>query len=240
VANRAVYAGIKSVLALVEAPAIPVTEFSLAAVWAVTLGYNPTSTNRVPPLAFAYVYGVTAYPLAGNSTTLTQLATANVSYVTTGAEGGISNTIVKYGHTADGNPFNYWYSADWAQLNVDLNLSNEVINGSNSTLAPLYYNQQGINRLQNRAAQTFGQAITNGLALGQVVLTQLPAATFAANFAAGLYNGQLAINAEPFTVYTAENPSDYAIGKYGGLAAVYTPLRGFEAIFFNLNVTNFA
>lgn len=237
-ANRAVYAGKKCVLALVEAPVIPATEFSLAAVFAVTLNYSPNSTAKVPPLSYAYVYGVTPYPVIGNQTTFTNLDIANVGWIGTGAEGGISNSIVFYGQLQDGNPFNYWYSADWFQINVQLNLANEVINGSNDPLAPLYYDQFGINRLQNRAAATAAQAVTNGLALGTVKTTTLPAQDFQLAYEAGDFLGFLAINAEPFNVYTAENPSDYAVGKYGGLACVYTPLRGFKQIIFNLNVTN--
>ena len=238
VANRAVYAGLKCVLAEVEAPSIGATEFSLASAFATTLSYNPSPTNRVTPLSYAYAYGVTAYPLTGNATVLAELNTANVGYIGTGAEGGISKTILFYGQMSDGNPFNYWYSADWFVINVNLNLSNEVINGSNNPLAPLYYDQNGINRLQNRAVATGNQAITNGLALGNVIATTLPALQFAANYEAGVYAGQLAINAEPFSVYTTENPSAYATGTYGGLACVYTPLRGFKQILFYLNLTN--
>jgi len=230
------YTAKKSVLCLVESPNKPATEFSLAAVFAVTLRYAPSSSNKVPPLAFSFVYGVTAYPLTGNATLLNTFKAANVNYIDTAAEGGLSNTVVKWGHVMDGKPFNYWYSVDWAQINIHIALANEVINGSNSTLAPLYYDQNGINRLQNRARQTIASAVTYGLATGSVVLTQLSATQFATNFENGDYAGQLAINAEPFAVYTQENPSDYAAGTYGGLAATYTPSRGFESIVFNLNV----
>lgn len=236
--NRADYADLKDVFAEVEAPEIGATEFSLAGAFSVTLGYNPNSTNRITPTSYAYVYGVTAYPIPGNGAVFTELNTANVGWIGTGAEGGISNTILFYGQLSDGNPFGYWYSADWAQINLKLDLANEVINGSNNPLAPLYYDQPGIDRLQNRALQTLGRAVTNGLALGTVKATQLPAKQFADNFLAGVYEGQLVVNAEPFLVYSQENPNDYAIGKYAGLAAVYTPLRGFKQIFFNLNVTN--
>ena len=229
----------KACFALVEAPVIPSTEFTCAAPFWKSLSYAPSSTNRVPPIAFSYLFGVTPYPTQGNTAILQSLRTANINVVGTGSEGGISTAILLWGHVLDGNPFNYWYSAYWAQINLEQDLANEVINGSNSTLAPLYYDQNGIDRLQNRASATLGNAITYGLALGTVVTTQLPASVFATNFENGLYAGKLAINAEPFNVYTAENPNDYAIGTYGGLAAVYTPARGFEQIIFNLNLTNF-
>jgi hypothetical protein len=238
VANRAIYAGHKCVLAAVESPTVTPNEFSLAAEWAVTLNYNPSSTNQVPPLSFAFVYGVSPYPLRGNQTIFTELNTANVGWVGTGAEGGISTSIVFYGQMQDGNPFNFWYSADWAELNIDLALANEIILGSNNPAAPLYYNQPGINRLQNRGLQTLGQAVTNGLAIGKVKGYSLPAEQFRLNYLAGQYEGQIALNAEPFLIYSNENPSDYSIGRYAGFSCVYTPSRGFKQVLFDLNVTN--
>lgn len=238
IAHQAAYAGMKCVYACVPTLGIQVTEFQAAARLGVTLAYNPNSSNRVPPLSYAFLAGVTPYPLPGNASVLAGLAAANVNWVGTGAEGGLSNAIEFYGQLSDGKPFNYWYAADYAQLQLDLNLTNEVIIGSNSTLAPLYYDQQGINRLQNRSIQTLGQAIAAGLGVGQLKATNLPATTFAANYEAGLYTGFIVVNAEPFLVYSAENPSDFSIGKYGGLAAVFTASRGFRQVFFNLTVTN--
>jgi hypothetical protein len=243
VAHRTVYAGKKDVLAIVEAPAISAApyaagEFSLASEQFVTLNYTPSSTQRVTPLSYAFIYGVTPYPLPGNTAVFTELNTAHVGWVGTGAEGGISNTIIFFGELQDGNPFNFWYAADWAQINLQLDLANEVINGSNNPLAPLYYDQPGINRLQNRALNTMGRAISNGLGLGTLKGTQLSARQFATNFEAGMYEGQIVVNAEPFSVYTAENPGDYAIGKYAGLSCVFTPSRGFKQVFFSLNITN--
>ena len=230
---------LKDVFLMVEAPTIGSTEFSCAAPFWVTLNYDPGSTNKVTPLSFSYLFGVTPYPLSGNGPLLTTFKINNVNYVGTGAEGGISNTILFYGHLKDGNPFNYWYSIDWAQINIELALANVVINGSNNPLAPLLYNQQGINRLQDAAAQTIRNGVSYGLATGSVTQTTLSAAQFAQNFQSGVYTGQLVINAEPFLVYTADNPSDYAIGKYAGLALVYTSARGFEQIIVDLTATNF-
>jgi hypothetical protein len=223
---------------LIEAPGIPATEFTMASMFWATLNANPSSANKVPPLSFSYLVGVTPYPVTGP--VATQLKNANVNYVGTGAEGGISNTILLWGNMPDGNPWNYWYSVDWSQINLDLDVANAIINGSNTTINPLYYNQEGINRLQARASQTLQNGISYGLALGQLIQTQLDPTTFASNVSAGLYAGQVVVNAVPFSTWTAANPSDYSQGSYGGLAAVYTPARGFEQIIFNLNVSNFA
>lgn len=229
----------KCAFVMIPAPAAPATEFACAAPFWVTLNYNPGSTNKVPPLAFSYLFGVTPYPRTGNTALLTQFRTANVNYVDTGAEGGISNTILKWGYLKDGKVFNYWYAVDFAQINLALSLANTVINGSNNPINPLYYNQPGINSLQDVATQQLGNMVSYGLLTGQVTQTQLSADVFAQNFNDGLYRGQLVINAEPLLIYTAENPNDYAIGKYAGFAAVITPLRGFESIIFDLNATTF-
>jgi hypothetical protein len=80
--------------------------------------------------------------------------------------------------------------------------------------------------------------VTYGLANGQVIKTNLSAAQFAANINAGLYADQIVVNAEPYTIYTAENPSNYAIGLYTGLSVLYIPQNGFQSIVINLDVTN--
>src|SRR6185437_5160638 len=163
----------KCVIATVEAPVIPVTEFTAAAGFWVTLHYDPSTTNKVTPFAFSFVFGVTPYPTKGNAAILQTLKNASVNVIGTGAEGGITNTILLWGTTMDGRDFTYWYSVDWMQINVDLNIANAVINGSNNPLNPLYYDQNGINRLQDVTAQTVASAITFGLATGTVTKTAL-------------------------------------------------------------------
>lgn len=227
----------KSVYMMIEAPTIPATEFTLAGDFYWVLSQKPSSTNKVPPVCFGYRIGVTAYPITNAQKTTFKVA--NLNYITTGAEGGISNKMVVWGHTADGRPLNYWYSVDWVQINLNLNLSNEIINGSNTSLAPLYYDQNGINRLQNRSLSVMNQAVQNGLALGKVISTKYTQAEFISRLNNGEFAGNIVINAVPFGPYSAANPTHFALGEYDGLSAVYTPSRGFETIIFNLNVTDF-
>ncbi|KWN80869.1 hypothetical protein WM24_23840 [Burkholderia ubonensis] len=223
---------------LIQATNAPSTEFTMAAMFWATLNANPSSSNKVPPLAFTFLVGSTAGSWTG--TQKATFKTNNVNFVDTGAEGGISNTLLKWGTTPDGNPWNYWYSVDWVQINLDLNIANAIINGSNTNINPLYYNQDGINRLQSVASNTLANAVSYGLALGQLVTTQLDPTGFASNVSQNQYAGQVVVNAVPFATYNQQNPSDYSIGKYSGLAAVYTPQFGFTQIIFNLNVTTFA
>lgn len=229
----------KAAFLMVEAPGIPLSEFSLAAPYQVSLNYAPSSGNRMTPFAFSDLFGVTPYPTKGNQALLTTLKAANVSIVGTGAEGGISNTIILWGAMADGNDFTYWYSVDWIQLNASRAIANAVFNGSNNPLNPLYYNQPGINVLQDVVVQTVKNGITFGLATGTVTRAALDGPVFTENLDSGAYIDQDVVNAVPFITWTTENPSDYAAGRYGGLSVVWIPQRGFKQIIFNIQVTSF-
>lgn len=230
----------KCVVGLVEAPTgAPSTEFSIASAFWVALAYAPSSTNKVTPYAFSFLFAVTAWLTKGNNTTLAALRAASVNVVGTGAEGGISNTILLWGTTMDGRGFTYWYSVDAIQINIDVDISNAVINGSNDPLNPLYYNQDGINRLQAVGAATLANMVSYGLALGTVAQTQLAQADFINALESGAYAGKLVINAEPFLTYSAENPGDYKIGKYGGFSIAYVTQNGFINIVFDINVSDF-
>jgi hypothetical protein len=214
-ANYSSWTGKKSAVVMVEDVNAPMTECSAAAMLWNALNYNPSDTNKVAPMAFQYVVGVT--PFSGNQTVQQTLKTANVNYIGTGAEGGISNTLILWGVTADGRDYTYWYSVDWVQININLSLSNAIINGSNNPINPLYYNQAGINTLQKVAQGTMNSGVAFGLVLPPVT-----------------------VQAVSFSTYVTNNPSDYSIGKYAGLSVTYTPARGFTQIIFNVNVSDFA
>ncbi|QIU88282.1 hypothetical protein [Yokenella regensburgei] len=204
------YASIKSVVAMAD-DTYPTTNAAVADMWNF-VSASPSEVNKVPPMAFRYLQAVNANK-AKNSI-LSTMDAQNINYVDTGAEGGISNTILVKGVTSDGNDATYWYSVDWVQINVDMALANEVINGSNNPINPLYYDQDGIDRLQQRAQSVFNTGISYGLV-----------------------NGPVTVNAIPFKQYVKDNPNDYQIGRYAGLSATYTPMRGFTKIIFNINVT---
>jgi len=239
------------VVGMIEAPAVAAansalagatvagTEFSLAAAFWVSLNYTPSSTSRVTPYAFSFLYGVTAYPLSGNGALFTAWKAAGVNWVGSGSEGGLTNTILYWGTTMDGRSFNYWYSVDWAQINIDIDVSNAIINGSNNPQNPLYLNQDGINRLQAVAARTLSNGISYGLIFGKLQQTALTPSAFTAAYAAGQFSGSAVVNADPFTDYYRTNPSNYRLGVYGGFSVVYTPLLGFTQVIFNINVTDF-
>lgn len=238
-AQYAAFADKKAAFTMIEAPDQPDTEFTAAAPFQVTLNYAPSATNKVTPLAFSKLLGVTQYPTSGNRAFLAALKAAGVNYVASAAEGGLSNLMLVWGKVMDLRPFNYWYSVDWVQINGDLAVANAVINGSNNPINPLYYNQAGIDRLQTALAGVLNNGITYGLVLGNVRLTSLDTASYLAALGAGDFDGVTVINAIPLTPYLAANPSDYANGIYNGLTVRYTPLRGFESITVAIEVADF-
>ena len=219
---------------------IPATEFSLAAAFQVTLNYNPSSTNKVTQLNQAFLVGVTPFPIQGNQALLTTLNTANISVVGTGAQGGISNTLMQGGNTKDGNPFKYWYSVDYTQINLAQSLTAVIINGANNPQNPVDYNQFGINALQRAAVSTMNNGISVGLVLNPVKATTLSSADLQQTLDAGTYDANTLVNADPLASYVIENPNDYGNGVYNGISVDYTPLRGFESITVSITVSNFA
>lgn len=218
---------------------VTATEFTSSAQLHVLLSLAPSTTNKVTPTAYSYVYGVTAFPIRGLSALLNTLKAAYVNIIGTGAEGGISNTILLWGTTSDGYDCTFWYSADWVAINCDLNIANAIINGSNNPINPLYYNQPGIDRLQAVAAQTVSSAVTFGLVLGLPVQTSLDGPDLNEQLNSNKYIGQSVVNAVPFIPYSIENPGDYKIGEYDGLSVAIVPARGFIHIVLNLNVSSF-
>jgi hypothetical protein len=64
------------VCAGVESPDIPASEFSMAGPFQSSLANDPGSSNMVPPMAYRFMYGLTEYPLEGNSALLKSCRTA--------------------------------------------------------------------------------------------------------------------------------------------------------------------
>jgi hypothetical protein len=228
----------KDVIQFIEAPTVtdtvsgnrsnPQGEFTAAAMFYNAMAYLPSNINTVAPMAFKYLYGVTAYPTQNQGPTLVQFKRDFTNYVSTGAEGGIAYNIVYEGVTRDGyDYFNWWWTIDWVQINVNLNLSNAIINGSNNALAPLYYNQPGINFLETVLFNTMNSAATFGMVLGRLTMTELDGPALINAINQGTFAGQCDVNAVPFINYALANPGHYKIGEYDGLSTLFIPARGF-------------
>jgi len=230
-----------SAIVSVEAPAIPLTEFTAAAFFFRTLARRPNSGSPIMPVAYAEAFGVTDYPTFGNGALLQTLRDKYINFVITGIEGGIpQNKYWEIGRCVSGESFDFWYAVDWACITMQLYVANAILNGNNNNIAPLYYNQDGVDTLQLVASAVLRRGTVYGLLFGDVVTVSLPSTDFAYNLARGDYAGQNVLNAIPVSVYTNDNPSDYSQGLYGGFQARVIPQRGFENIVFNLNATQFA
>jgi hypothetical protein len=125
------------------------------------------------------------------------------------------------------------------QINLAVNITAALIEAANNPQNPIFYNQAGINTLQQVAVSTMNTGITDGLVLNNVKMTTLDAADFVAALDNGTYDGFTVVNADPFASYVEENPDDYAAGTYDGISIDYTPLIGFESITVNISVSSF-
>lgn len=202
----------KAIVAVVPSPTAAASEFQAAAIFYQWLANNPSAVSPAAPMAFRFGYGVTPWVLTNNQTTINEILTAHGNVILTGAEGGISTATTRNGTTIDGNQMMFWYAIDWTLIKAKLQLANAIINGSNEN-PPLYYNQQGINRLL---------AILNDIGRDGTSFGLLLSATFSAT---------------PFTEYVDAHPSDYKAGIYNGFYCNEIPQLGFISVTFNLNAT---
>jgi hypothetical protein len=209
-------AQMKSVFAVVPSPTASTTENQASAPFQSFLNNQPSAVSKVPQMSYRFMFGVTPWPLQGNTATINQVLALKGNVILTGAEGGISNATLYRGTMMDGNNASFWYAVDWVQIQAQLQLANAIINGSNNPQNPLYYNQDGINTLRAVAQGVVNSGIAFGLILAPATVV-----------------------ATPFVTYTQQNPNDYAAGIYNGLALTFTPQLGFTSITFNIQVDQF-
>ena len=210
--SNSVWVGTKSVIAVVPSPNAASTEFTSAAWLYNVVANNPGPANKLAPMQYRYLFGVTPWPATGQSTAIQNIANYGGNWVGTGAEGGIAQNCIFKGTTSSLVQISEWYGVDWAGINTDQALAAAVINGSNSN-PPLEYDQQGINTLAEVAQQEIDDAVAYGC----------------------LQSGT--ISAVSFATYYKQNPGDYPNGIYNGLSANVLGQAGFLNLTFNLNVS---
>lgn len=203
------YSPNKSLNLMADSPLAPSTEFSQASQFYNWLLNNPGPANKLAPMGYRYLYGVTPWTVLGNSTAIDTILSANGNLIETGSQGGISNSILFMGTMMDGTQAQWWYGIDWFNIQVNQALAAAVINGANSN-PPLEYDQNGINTLLSVANQVAKDAVTYGCALSATV------------------------TAIPFSTYTTDNPGDYKAGIYKGFTATVVGQNGFLKLIFNL------
>lgn len=214
-ATWATYTGVKSVIMIASSPTAAATEVASANVFSIPINFAPSVLNRVPTGAYIFLYGPTQWPV--NNSSIPAMETANVNYAASGAEGGISNVILKKGVYADGTQLNHWYAVDWLHIKAQQALANAIINGSQGGPGQIYYNQAGINTLQSVAQKVVNQGVSFGL-----------------------FGGSPQVQAIPYATYTAANPTDYGNGIYNGLSVTISTQQGFITITFSVLVTTLA
>jgi hypothetical protein len=212
-------------------------EFTLAAPFYASLSYAPSAGNLMTPFAFKYLFGVTPWVSQGNGNVLTAIKNASGNYVLADLEGGITDTSLYWGTTADGNDFSFWFEADFLQIGIELTLANLVINGSNNSQNPLSYNQLGINQIQASAAGFVGNCIAFNVLNGSLATAQLTATAFAAAIDNENYVDQDVVNCVPFIPYVQANPGDYQKRIYKGIQILAIPQNGFIQLVVNLTLS---
>jgi hypothetical protein len=240
---------LKCVIQLMEAPSVKAVrdaalpgeyaEFTMAGMFYWGIQFRATAVTRVAPMCFKYIYGVTPYPVQNNGPLLVSFKELAINYIQTGAEGGINYTNIYQGVTADGQDyFNWWWTIDWVQINANVALSNAIINGANDPLAPLYYDQFGINFLEGVLAGVMTSGVQLGMVNGTVLQTGYDSVTLSQQIQAGVFAGRCNVNAVPFITYATQNPDDYGVGEYDGLSTLFVPARGFVHILVVVVATN--
>ena len=226
----------KCVIQGVEAPEVledlnlgdPFGEFTLAAMFYNAMIFIPSNARRVAPMAFKFAYGCTHYPTQNNGPMLKSFKDTCTNYISTGFEGGIDFNMIYTGVTRDGmDYFNWWWTIDWVQIQINIDLSNCIINGANNALAPLYYDQGGIDTLHACLTGTMVNARAFGMVVGPIVMSGSTGDQLETDIANGVYEGACNTNAVPFVPYAESNPGHYKIGEYDGLSTLFIPKRGF-------------
>jgi hypothetical protein len=215
VANVATYQPNKSVYTFVPSPTATSQEFGAAAHFYQWLVNNPSATNQLAPMAYRYVYGVTAWPATGYAANIQTVLSAYGNINLVPPQGGITETCIFKGNTMDGSQASWWYGIDWYQIRVTNDLADEVVNGSNEE-PPLLYNQDGVNQLAGVALRDLNTAISFGCALSGT------------------------ITATSFSAYTTANPANYKAGIYQGLGANIVGQNGFLQVGILLDAIEFA
>lgn len=209
------YASIKSIMNLVPSPTADSTEFQSSMPFYNILVNDPSAANRLNVMANRNSFGLTKWARNSvNNPKVTEILSNYGNYLGDGAEGGLSNVLLKNGTLMDGSQFSLWYGVDWFLINVAQALAALIIESANSQ-PPLLYNPDGINALQRRAQSVATNAQTIGCLL------------------------QGTVTAIPFATYVAQFPDDYAAGIYSGLSATIVGQNGFLKINFYVTVFKF-
>lgn len=203
--------GLKSVWGVDPNPSKP-AEYPGIAQFAKRAAYAVSDTTRMTSMRGKLITGITAYDVT--KTINTNLTADNVNWCDTTYSGGFAGTMCWPGVFGDGRNYSYWYAIDWAQLNLRTQINNALINSANDPTNPIYYNQNGIDRLQG----VIQSVLTQGVNFGLFNETQVTAVAFenvsASDYASGIYSGfaiTIRVQGEFKKLTIGVNFTDYAI-----------------------------
>ncbi|CAI3954206.1 unnamed protein product [Commensalibacter communis] len=178
--------------------------------------YSPSSYNKVNPMTYRYLYSV--LPLSDEDKRLNQQLIND--YYTNFLVSPPRNTtnaksLLFPGSLADGNDFTYWYGIDYIRFTLIDTITNLLISAANNSSNPLYYNQQGINRIKDAVNNVLANCAAYGIIENNYIVTTID-----------------------FPNYVTQNSGDYKAGIYGGITFEVQPLKAMKKIKFNMNVSD--
>ncbi len=130
-------------------------------------------------------------------------------------DGNRAKSLIYPGILADGNDFTYWYGVDYIRYSLISQITNFIIQSSNYKTNPLYYNQDGIDRIKAFVKQIISNCASYGI--------------IQTNFK---------ISAIDFVDYVTQNQEDYKNEIYDGISIEVSPLKALRKIVFSLQVTD--
>lgn len=178
--------------------------------------YAPSTVNKVNSMTYRRLYN--AAPLEDNdyikNKSLQDQFNTNM-LLNPPIDGSGAKSLVYPGILADGNDFTYWFGVDYIRFELISNITNLLIHGNNSKINPIYYNQDGIDRIKALVKQTITRCASYGI--------------IQSNFT---------VSAIDFADYVTQNPNDYKQEIYGGISIEVSPLKALRRIKFVLQVTD--
>lgn len=190
----------------------PSTEFGASVIAYMFASLSPSVSTKITPFNYRFVTGVTPYADVSSNDFQAVIGT-NTNVIIPATAGGLDSNMLLGGQYSDGNAINLWYGADYASLSATRRLAQIIIEGSNNGVNPLFFDQQGINRLSAGVKQTLNKCIDVGAIIGPID-----------------------VEAIDFATYALANPDLFKDGIYTGISFTVIPARGFNAITYVMTV----
>lgn len=180
--------GLKSVMGFMQNPEATDERPDAAAFGAAASYGNFSTSNQMTPLRCTFVENQTEYDVSSTLSTLAQ--TYNLNWIDSSLNtAGFDAQIIANGVFGNGKNFSYWYGIDWCQENLPLALNAALINGANDPSNPLFYNQNGIDRLKSVIVGVLNEALSYSLISDYSVTATAFSDLSDSVVASGIYSG---------------------------------------------------